>query len=70
MGKKLSILPISLNWYSILDDAVERGVNYGYRQAYKHVSNPSEDTVKERIIDAVMHELCELIATPNETEEA
>ena len=30
------------NEYKILEECVERGVDYGYQRAFKHTDNPSE----------------------------
>ena len=40
--------------YHILNIAIEEGVNRGWHLAHKHVENPSEESIKERIEDAVM----------------
>jgi hypothetical protein len=50
-----------LRIYSIIDDAVEKGVNFGMYRAHKHTSTPSEDDIKEAIKSAVMDELTEVI---------
>jgi hypothetical protein len=47
--------------YSIINDAVEKGVNFGMYRAHKHTSTPSEDDIKEAIQSAVMDELTEVI---------
>jgi hypothetical protein len=47
--------------YSIIEEAVERGVNYGMHRAYKHVDNPSEEAIKQAINDAVMNSLSEVV---------
>ena len=52
---------LKLNSYKIISDAIENGIRYGYRRAYKHVENPSEDTIIEQIHLAVMNELCDII---------
>jgi hypothetical protein len=40
--------------YYILNLAVEEGVKRGWHLAHKHVENPSEESIKERIEDCVM----------------
>lgn len=52
---------IKLDWYSILEDRVETGINYGYRRAYKHTNTPTEEEMKMEILNAVMTNLCEVI---------
>lgn len=52
---------IFMRVYSIIDDAVEKGVNFGMYRAHKHTSTPSEEAVKEAIQSAVMDELTEVI---------
>jgi hypothetical protein len=50
-----------LRIYSIIDDAVEKEVNFGMYRAHKHTNTPSEDDMKETIKSAVMDELTEII---------
>jgi len=38
----------------ILEQAIEEGVRRGYRQAYKYVDNPTEESLKTHIEEAVM----------------
>jgi hypothetical protein len=45
--------------YHILDIAVEEGIKRGWHRAHKHVENPSEDSIKEAIEDAVMSSIHE-----------
>ena len=45
--------------YHILNIAIEEGVQRGWRRAHKHVENPSEESIKEAIEDAVMSEIHE-----------
>ena len=52
---------IRFNSYALLERAVEEGVTYGYNRAYKHTSEPSEETLKGEIADAVMLALREII---------
>ena len=42
------------NTYVILQRAVEEGALLGYRRAFKHVENPTEDAIVEAITDAIM----------------
>ena len=60
--KKISaVSPVRVNVYNIINMAVEEGVNYGYRRAFKHTDKPDEFLVKDAIITAVMSELCEYL---------
>lgn len=45
--------------YPVLSRAVEEGVAYGWTRAHKHTDNPSEDSVKDAIADAVMSSIGE-----------
>jgi hypothetical protein len=42
------------NTYVIMERAVEEGARLGYRRAFKHVENPSEEAIVEAIVDGVM----------------
>jgi hypothetical protein len=48
------------NFYKILDDCVESGVELGYRRAHKYYDVPPESAVKEFIHNAVMDQINEL----------
>lgn len=43
----------------VLEDCIERGINYGYTRAFKHDDKPSEDYIKNCIFDGVIMELYE-----------
>ena len=43
----------------ILDQAISEGVLRGYRRAYKHNENPTEEAICETIEDCVMSTLYE-----------
>jgi hypothetical protein len=43
----------------ILEMAIEEGVKQGWHRAHKHVENPSEESIKEKIEDAVMSAIYE-----------
>ena len=43
----------------ILSQAIEEGVKIGYRRAFKHNEDPSEETICETIEDCVMGSLYE-----------
>ena len=47
------------NVYKVLERAVEDGVRYGYRRAFKHNDHPSEEAICEAVENAVMSEIGE-----------
>ena len=50
-----------LNNYVIVERAIEEGVSYGYRRAFKHTETPDHETVKAEIHKAVLSSLCEIL---------
>lgn len=52
---------IKLRTYDILSEKIQEGINFGWTHAHKHVDNPDEDTIKERIYEDVMNSLSEVI---------
>jgi len=48
------------NTYIILQRAVESGSILGYRRAFKHVENPTEEQIVEALTDAVMLTISEV----------
>jgi hypothetical protein len=42
------------NLYAIISRAVEEGIAYGYRRAYKHTDKPTEESLKLELESAVM----------------
>jgi len=59
-------LTLRLNTYSIVSDAVDAGVQYGYNRAHKHTDTPDADHIKQAIMNAVMSELSDIIDWGNE----
>ena len=47
------------NIYAILKECIEIGINAGYRRAFKHIDNPSEEIIKEEILKYVILEIVE-----------
>jgi hypothetical protein len=45
--------------YKLIEQCVESGVAYGLTRAYKHTDKPTSEQMKEKITQAVMHEICE-----------
>jgi hypothetical protein len=52
---------VKLKSYSIISQAVEDGVAYGYRRAHKHTDTPGEEGIKQAIYEAVTSQLCGII---------
>lgn len=47
------------NEYLVMNQAVEDGVAYGWMRAHKHVENPTEDQIKDAIVEGVMSTICQ-----------
>jgi hypothetical protein len=43
----------------ILDQAIEEGVKRGYRKAFKHIEDPTEESICQHIEEQVMSSLYE-----------
>lgn len=50
----------------ILEQAIEEGVRMGYRRAFKHIENPTEESICQHIEDQVMSSLYEYFTFDNE----
>lgn len=55
------------NTYVILERAVEEGALLGYRRAFKHVENPSEEAIVEAIVNGVMLSVSEVFEFSEQT---
>lgn len=55
------------NTYVILERAVEEGARLGYRRAFKHVENPSEEAIVEAIVNGVMLSVSEVFVFTEQT---
>lgn len=47
--------------YTIIEQAVERGISIGWNRAHKHTDKPEKDTAVEQVSMAVMNELGEIM---------
>ena len=52
----------------VLEMCIENGLSYGYRRAFKHNDDPTEDQITQAIKDAVMHEIYEWFDMENVVE--
>ena len=43
----------------VLEMCIENGLTYGYRRAFKHNDNPTEEEITDQIKQSIMHELYE-----------
>ena len=43
----------------IIEDAIDRGIERGYRRAFKHTDSPGEDSLFADISDCIMFEIDE-----------
>ena len=43
----------------VLEMCIENGLSYGYRRAFKHDNDPSEEFITNTIKESIMHELYE-----------
>ncbi len=50
----------------ILSQAIEEGTRRGYRRAFKHNEDPSEEIICETIEECVMSSLYEYFTFPND----
>jgi hypothetical protein len=55
---------VKLKAYTIISDAIEQGLNYGWNRAYKHLDkdqHPEQAAMVEAMHNAVTNELCEIL---------
>ena len=45
--------------YKLIEMCVESGVARGIHRAYKHNDKPTAEQIEEKVMQAVMHEICE-----------
>lgn len=45
--------------YNLLIQCIENGVNHGMLRAYKYDDKPSNEQIKQTIVDSVLFEICE-----------
>ena len=47
--------------YQVVELAVEEGVAEGIRRAHEHGENPGRDVIQDKVFEAVMTALCDVI---------
>ena len=52
--------------YGIIERAIEEGIELGYRRAFKHTDDPSEEQIVESISRAVMFNIDEVMSFDDE----
>lgn len=52
---------LKLKTYSILSDAVEEGLGYGYQRAYKYSNSPTKEQMIETMLHCVMLSLDDVV---------
>lgn len=45
--------------YPLLEETIEVGIKRGWRLAHKHVEDPTEEAIQDRIQEAVMAQILE-----------
>jgi|688.fasta_scaffold306056_5 hypothetical protein len=58
------MVDMKTNEYKIITDCIEKGIDCGFTRAHKHTDNPSEESLKNEIYDAIMLEICEYFTFP------
>ncbi len=58
---KTKVETVKLKSYDIISRAVEEGIAFGLNRAYKYADNPSREDFEQRIRDAIMSELTDVI---------
>ena len=50
-----------VNWYALIIDCIERGLEAGWHRAHKHNDNPEPAVIRDAQLDAIMMELNDYI---------
>lgn len=67
MNKKKSVEGVlRVRTYEILQRAVEEGFHRGWRQAHKHIDDPTDDHIEDQVISAIMGEICDVFKFDDE----
>jgi len=52
---------VHVNLYQLISDAVERGLEIGWRRAHKHTETPDPQHVQQQQHDEIMNQLSEFV---------
>lgn len=55
---------VQVNCWTIFQRALEEGIAYGWRHAHKHDDHPSEEFIREEVLQAVTTSVCEVFSFP------
>ena len=55
---------LQVDVYRLVAEAVEIGIEAGWRRAHKHTDSPSQEGVMQEIDREVMNRLCEIFIFP------
>lgn len=61
MAKAVVKAVVRINAYEIISRAIDDGIAYGYRRAFKYTDKPTEDQMTAEIRNAVMNELSDVL---------
>lgn len=61
-ASEVSKVKATANAYAAVTEAVERGVAFGWRRAFKHSDDPSEEFARDTIVREVMVALDDVVA--------
>ena len=55
----ITACPMKPKFLPVLEMCIENGLTYGYRRAFKHNDNPTEEEITDQIKQSIMHEIYE-----------
>ena len=64
-----TVAAIRVDVYSLLCDAIERGLERGWRLAHKHNDTPEPASIWQRQYDAILLEVCEYLSFHTNTDD-
>lgn len=58
---KMAKIKPKINKYKVIQEAIERGINWGLQRAKKHHDNPSDEVYFQQLLNCINLELNEVI---------